>query len=152
MRPLLIFLLISFSLALSAQDTVPEIKVVKPQTVTEGIVFKVVEQMPEYPGGDEAKLKFINSNLQYPATDREKGIGGVVGIMFIIREDGMISNIRIAKGISPGLDAEAFRIVTLFPRFIPGRQSGIPIAVDYYQPVIFNLSSASEQLHKAYKH
>jgi TonB family protein len=144
MRPLLIFLLSLFSTIISAQNTT---------SVKDNRVFQVVEveQMPQFPGGDDAKLKFINSNLQYPAANREQGIQGRVWVNFIVTGDGTLRNIKIEKGLSPQLDAEALRIVSLFPQFTPGKHAGLPVAVSYSQPIMFHISSYKEQLHKAYK-
>jgi protein TonB len=129
MRPLLIFLLIFISLTLSAQDTVIEIKVVKPQVIN-----------PEFPGGEAAMMKFIQKNIKYPDMEREADIQGRIIVSFIVNEDGSLSNIYVAKGVSSGIDAEAIRVVKLLPRLKPGKQDGIPVRVQFMLPIDFKLA------------
>ena len=102
---------------------------------------KVVEHMPEYPEGEQAMLQFIVKNIQYPDLERETDIQGRVVIGFIINEDGSLSDIKVRKSVSPGLDAEAIRVVKLFPKFKPGTQQGKPVRVQSTLPIMFRLAT-----------
>ena len=104
-------------------------------------VFTVVEQMPQYPGGDEALVKFIQKNLQYPQMERDNDIQGRVLVKFIVNEDGSVSDAQVKRSISPGLDKEALRVINMLPRFIPGRQQGKAVKVYFLLPVAFKLAA-----------
>jgi TonB family protein len=82
---------------------------------------------PVFPGGDEAMQKFIKDNLVYPAEDKEKGEQGKVYVRFVVEADGTITNVVIARGVSPSIDAEALRIVKMMPSWMPGKQRGRPV-------------------------
>ena len=104
-------------------------------------VFKIVEQMPQYPGGDDAMMKFIQKNIKYPDLERESDIQGRVVLGFIVNVDGSLSDITVRKSVSHGLDKEAIRVVKLMPNFIPGRQQGKAVRVQYMLPIMFKLAS-----------
>lgn len=101
--------------------------------------FRVVEKMPEFPGGITELLKFITANLQYPQELKDSTIEGKVIIQFVIKEDGTLEQYKVARGIHPLLDAEAIRVVKLMPKWIPGKQRGKPVPVWYTLPVNFSL-------------
>jgi len=107
--------------------------------VQQTTIFKVVEQMPEYPGGEMAMMKFIQSNIQYPMMEKENDIQGRVVLKFIVNEDGSVSDITVRKSLSPGLDKEAIRLVRLLPKFKPGMQQGKAVRVEYMLPILFKL-------------
>ena len=86
-------------------------------------VFTPVEQQPEFPGGTPALLKFIQQNVQYPKKERRKGIQGKVLIRFVVDENGYVQDVHVVRGVSPGLDEEAARVVKMLPRFGPGQHS-----------------------------
>lgn len=102
--------------------------------------FKVVEQMPDYPGGDEARVKFLRDNIKYPSIARESGITGTVFLTFVIGRDGRISNIKVLRGIGGGCDEEAVRVVKLMPTWIPGKQAGKAVPVQFNLPIKFTLN------------
>jgi len=106
----------------------------------ENKIFMVVEQMPEYPGGDDAMMKFIQKNIRYPDVERMNDIQGRVVVGFVIDEEGYLSDISIKKGVSKGIDEEALRVVKLFPRFKPGKQKGEPVKVAFVLPIMFKLA------------
>jgi protein TonB len=143
MSPILIILFTFVSIIASAQDTsliftVKKQKIVaEPAVVNDRKVFQVVEQMPEYPGGDETMMKFIRSNLNYPDSLEAQHIGGWVVVDFIVKEDGSLSDISIKKSVHPTLDAEATRVVKLFPNFKPGKQLDKSVAVAFVLPIMF---------------
>jgi protein TonB len=107
-------------------------------TLQEG-PLQIAEQMPEFPGGQEAMMKFISSNINYPEDMAEAGVGGKVFIEFVVRADGPITDVRVLRGIpgGPSLDREAVRVVKAMPKWNPGKQSGKPVDVIYRLPVMF---------------
>jgi TonB family protein len=103
------------------------------------VPFVVVEEMPEFPGGDAALLKYLGENTTYPPNARENKIEGRVIIRFCVTEKGSINKISILKGVDPELDAEAMRVVGTLPLFNPGRQNGNAVPVWYMVPITFAL-------------
>jgi protein TonB len=102
-------------------------------------VFTVVEQMPEFPGGEAAMNAFLDKNLQYPSMAKEQGIQGKVWIGFIVDKFGNVSNVEVLRGIGGGCDEEAARVVSIMPRWVPGKQSGRPVIVKFRFPINFTL-------------
>jgi TonB family protein len=102
-------------------------------------VFVVVEEMPQYPGGDTALMNFIFKNVQYPKDAREKGIQGRVIIRFAVNYLGGIEQVGVIRGVDPLLDAEAIRVIKMLPEWKPGKQGGKPVNVWYSIPVSFAL-------------
>ena len=103
--------------------------------------YVVVEEMPMYPGGDEALLRFISENTNYPEGARAYKIEGRVIIRFIVTKDGDIDAISVMRGVNPLLDNEAVRVVSNLKSFKPGMQGGKPVNVWYMVPVNFALPS-----------
>ena len=102
-------------------------------------VFDVVEQMPEFPGGQAALLKWIGDNIKYPAIAEENGIQGRVVCTFVVERDGSVTDVQVARSIDPSLDKEAVRVLKKMPKWIPGRQNGSAVRVKYTVPVTFKL-------------
>jgi TonB family protein len=102
-------------------------------------VFTIVEEMPAFPGGEEARSKFIAENIVYPQQAAENGIQGTVYLSFIVNTKGTIDKIKILRGIGGGCDEEALRVMKLMPRWKPGRQNGKTVSVLYNMPVYFKL-------------
>lgn len=103
-------------------------------------IFMVVEQMPEFPGGEDSLNLFIKRNLTYPMTAVESGIQGRVFVTFIIEADGSVNDVRILRGIGGGCDEEALRVISMMPKWIPGIQRGKPVRVQYNLPIKFTLN------------
>ena len=101
--------------------------------------YVVVEEMPMYPGGDPALLKFIAGNTKYPENAKAQNIQGKVIIRFCVTPDGGVSLASVLKGVSPELDAEAMRVVNTLPSFRPGTQGGKAVPVWYMVPIAFTL-------------
>lgn len=99
-----------------------------------------VEEMPEFSGGQKAFIKFLQSNLSYPKRAQRKGIEGRVVLQFIVNTDGSVTDVSIVKSVDPEIDAEALRIVSIMPRWSPGRQNGKPVTVRYTLPLTFKLN------------
>ena len=102
-------------------------------------VFNVVEKMPEYPGGMNALMNYLATNIHYPEKAKKQEIEGRVFINFVINKDGSVSNVRVLRGISPECDAEAVRVVEGMPKWIPGEQKGQPVRVRFNIPIKFAL-------------
>ena len=102
-------------------------------------VYESVEQMPEFPGGMEEMMKFLQMNIQYPANAAKNNVEGRVILQFVVEKDGQIGDVKVARSVDPELDAEALRVVKSMPNFIPGRQDGKPVAVWYTLPINFKL-------------
>ena len=102
-------------------------------------VFDVVEQMPEFPGGQAALLKWIGDNIKYPAIAEENGIQGRVVCTFVVERDGSVTDEQVARSIDPSLDKEAIRVLKKMPKWIPGKQNGSAVRVKYTVPVTFRL-------------
>jgi protein TonB len=104
-----------------------------------GPVYRVVQVMPEFPGGKDSLEAFIKANLKYPRSARENKIEGTVQTEFTVETDGSLSDIKVKKAVSPKLDDEAVRLIKLMPKFKPGKQQGKAVRVIYSVPVTFKM-------------
>ncbi len=102
-------------------------------------VFNIVEEMPEFPGGELEMRKFIAQHVKYPVIAQDNGIQGKVYVTFVVEKDGSVGRIKIARGVNPSLDAEAMRVVNEMPAWTPGKQRGQNVAVSYTVPIDFVL-------------
>ena len=107
--------------------------------VDEEKVWDVIEQMPQFPGGDGELMKFLSSSIKYPVIAQENGIEGKVIIGFIVSKTGVISDVTVLRSLDSSCDKEAVRVVKLLPRWIPGKQNGVNVNVKYTLPVAFKL-------------
>ena len=98
-----------------------------------------VEEMPEYVGGDNARVEFMSKNIVYPTMAKESGIQGTVYVKFVVEPDGSMSNITMLRGIGGGCDEEALRVVRMLPKWKPGKQNGNPVRVWFTLPIKFTL-------------
>lgn len=102
-------------------------------------VFIIVEDMPEFPGGEQALRQYLASKTIYPVPATENGIQGRVYVQFVVEKDGSIGRAKIARGVDPSLDAEALRVINTSPKWKPGKQRGQNVAVSYIVPINFQL-------------
>jgi periplasmic protein TonB len=102
-------------------------------------IFTVVEEQPGYPGGDEARIKYLQDNIKYPDEAKELGVQGKVFVTFVVEIDGSISDVRVLRGIGAGCDEEAVRVVRNMPKWVPGKQRGVPVRVQFNLPIKFTL-------------
>ena len=102
-------------------------------------IYDVVEQMPSFPGGNQALVEYLSKHIKYPVVAEEKRIQGRVIVTFVVERDGWITDVRVAKSVHAFLDKEAVRVVSGMPRWIPGKQNGKAIRVRYTVPVSFSL-------------
>src|SRR5665647_1019279 len=137
MKKLLIFCLIGilfgFSTGLMAQS----------QVITEDKPVYGVEQMPQFPGGEEELLKFIKNNLRYPKAAAEGGIEGRVTIRFVISKTGEVTDVTVIRCLDLACDAEALRVIKMMPTWIPGRQNWRNIPVYYTLPIVYKLNKGT---------
>ena len=123
------------------QDTEVEIVAMQEEEEEEEAeVFFIVENMPEFPGGDLALRKHIADNVKYPEIAKENGLSGKVFVQFVINQRGEVENVKIARGVDPALDKEAIRVVQGLPKWKPGSQRGKPVRVSYTVPINFQLN------------
>ncbi len=127
--------------------TSPEkIKNTKPQSKKAGdeLVFTVVEDMPEYPGGNAELFKFISSNMKYPEDARQKKIQGTVYVSFVVASNGKIRDVKALRGVCKSIDAEAVRVVSIMPPWKPGTQRGKAVDVAFNMPIKFTLNNGKK--------
>ncbi len=140
--PLAIALLAMNSTAMRAnvqKKVVKSTKVTK-KTGTTDKVYEVCEQMPIFPGGDAAMMKYLSENVKYPALAIKAQEQGRVVVSFTVEKDGAISDVKVARSVTPSLDAEAVRVVKAMPKWTPGKQGGQLVRVRYNVPVSFKLN------------
>ena len=102
-------------------------------------VLEKAEVMPEFPGGEQAMMKFVSENVQYPEKAKEKEISGRVLVGFIVEKDGSVNEVKIVRGIGGGCDEEAVRVVKAMPKWKPGKQDGKTVRVSYTMPFFFKM-------------
>ena len=101
--------------------------------------YNVVEDMPAFPGGMEAMIQFLSSNIQYPADAQKQKVDGRVLVNFVVEKDGSITEVKVVKPTFPSLDAEAIRVVKAMPKWKPGYQRGQAVRVQFTMPINFSL-------------
>ena len=103
-------------------------------------VYLMPDQLPEFPGGIQAMMKFLSTNIKYPVEAQKKGISGRVIVQFVIMEDGTLEQAKVIRGVDPLLDEEALRVVKSMPKWKPGMDRGEAVKVRFTAPIMFNLS------------
>ena len=101
--------------------------------------YTVIEQMPQFPGGEQALLNFINKNLKYPENAQKNGMQGKVILRFVVTKTGNVDRVEVVRSVHRDLDNEAIRVVKLLPKFIPGKQNGVNVSVWYTIPIDYKL-------------
>ena len=111
------------------------------ETIEEApIPYTLVEEKPSFNGGDANEFtKWVFSNMVYPEVARENGISGRVTLQFTIETDGSLTNIKVLRGVDPSLDQEAVRVVSMSPKWTPGKQRDKAVRVTYTFPIMFQL-------------
>jgi protein TonB len=104
-------------------------------------IFTSVEQIPTFAGGMDRFYRYLGQNIRCPANAVKNHIQGKVIVTFVIEKDGSLNEIRVARGVSEDIDAEAIRVVKNSPKWVPGLQNGKPVRVQYTVPVSFSLST-----------
>lgn len=103
------------------------------------VSIAMVEQKPQFPGGEAEMYKWLGANIVYPPAAAEEGVSGRVIVEFVVGKDGSITNVKVLRQRHPALDKEAVRVVKAMPKWIPGRNNGQPVKVTYTLPVTFKL-------------
>ena len=102
-------------------------------------VYQIVEEMPQYTGGEAAMMEYVAKNIVYPQEARDKEISGRVFVSFIVEKDGSVNEVNVKKGIGGGCDEEAVRVVKAMPKWKPGKMKGEAVRVRYQMPINFKL-------------
>ena len=120
-----------------------EVKYVPVQVVEEEpeeqTIFEVVENMPDFPGGQAALMQYLAKNIKYPTIAQENGTQGRVIVQFVVNRDGSIVDAKVVRSVDPYLDKEALRVINTMPKWKPGMQRGKPVRVKFTVPVMFRL-------------
>jgi serpin B len=111
---------------------------------SEDEIFKSVEQMPQFPGGDAALMEYIESNIQYPPMYAEINVQGKVIVQFVVDKTGKVGEVKVVRSVDKELDKEAVRLCKSLPDFTPGRQNGQAVSVWYTLPVIFKMKGKGQ--------
>lgn len=119
---------------------VKEVSETHSKSVPDSVVFQVVEEMPDFPGGMKALMEYLSKNVKYPVEAQTKGIQGRVIVSFIVKKDGSISDIKTVRSVDPYLDKEAERVIAAMPAWKPGKQRGQAVNVRFTVPVAFRLT------------
>lgn len=114
------------------------------QVVTQAVpevdeVFEMVEQSPQFPGGQTELLKYIAEHMKYPTIAQENGTQGRVICQFVVGKDGQVRDVNVVRSLDPYCDKEAIRVIKTMPRWIPGKQNGKAVSVKYTVPIVFKL-------------
>ena len=105
----------------------------------EQTIFEVVENMPDFPGGQAALMQYLAKNIKYPTIAQENGTQGRVIVQFVVNRDGSIVDAKVLRGVDPYLDKEAIRVISSMPKWTPGVHKGKKVRVKYTVPVSFRL-------------
>ena len=103
-------------------------------------IYQIVDEMPQYPGGEAAMMKFVSENVKYPQEAKDKDIAGRVFVSFVVEKDGSVSTVKVMRGIGGGCDEEAVRVISGMPKWKPGIKDGKPVRVSYMMPLVFKLT------------
>ena len=106
-------------------------------------IFHSVEQMPQFPGGEAALMKFLSSHINYPPMAAENDVQGKVIVQFVVDKTGKVSDVKVVRSVDKDLDHEAIRVCQALPKFTPGRQNGRPVSVWYTLPIQFKLQGTN---------
>ena len=106
-------------------------------------IFKSVEQMPQFPGGEAALMKFLSSHINYPPMAAENNVQGKVIVQFVVDKTGKVGEVKVVRSVDKELDHEAIRVCQALPKFTPGRQNGRPVSVWYTLPIQFKLQGTN---------
>ena len=134
-KVVLIYVFSVFSCFAFGQDAV------KRDTISQNSekVFTIVEEMPQFPGGDEGLKKYLMKEVDYPKEAKKKGITGKVFVTFVVTNTGKVTDVRILRGAGNGFDEEVLRVIKAMPDWTPGKQDGKPVNVQFTLPVNFTL-------------
>ena len=125
------------------EEVVVEKKEEKPKEEKKEEVFRSVEQMPQFPGGEAALMKYLQSHINYPPMAAENNVQGKVVVQFVVDKTGKVGEVKVVRSVDKDLDREAVRVCKSLPKFTPGRQNGQAVSVWYTLPVTFKLQGTN---------
>ena len=102
--------------------------------------YVIVEDMPEFPGGEKALLTYITENVVYPEEAKKKNIEGTVYVNFVVNSEGKVQDVATIRGVDPIIDQEAIKVIEIMPEWKPGRQGGNPVNVSIQVPIKFQIT------------
>jgi TonB family protein len=129
--------------AITQEPQKPEKKSAKNENENE--VFTVVEDPPQFPGGQDALTKYMISSIKYPDEARKAGIQGTVYVTYVVEPDGSITNVKVLRGIDKSCDVEAARVIREMPKWKPGKQRGKAVRVQFNMPIKFTLDDSKSK-------
>ena len=115
------------------------------QDIIEDKVYFTLDEMPEFPGGEDALRNYIMNDVKYPEIAKENGIQGKVFISFVVSKNGSVKDVKVARAVDTLLDKEALRVIKSLPGFKPGKQRGQTVNVNYIIPVNFVLDKSNQK-------
>lgn len=142
-----ILMSISLTERIVAQDKPDKLVVNNSQSLQQNpqdTIFTVVEKMPMFPGGEDARVKYMVENIKYPDEARNKGITGVVFVTFVVEKEGKITSVKVIRGIGGGCDEEAVRVIKNMPNWEPGKQKGEAVRTQFNIPIKFSLGEKTK--------
>ena len=104
-------------------------------------IHRVTEVMPQYPGGPNEMMKYIQENIKYPQSAKDNKIEGRVFVSFVVEKDGSITNAAVLRGIDKECDAEALRVVSSMPKWTPGQHKGEVVRTQFTIPIYYKLNN-----------
>lgn len=134
----LVLVIVGMAIGMAAQTTETS------RNTRSTYVYKSVEQMPTFPGGDAALMKYISTHIQFPKEAADWNFCFKVIVQFVVTQTGEIGEVKVVRSQSKELDAEAVRLCKSLPKFIPGRQDGQPVDVWYTLPITFRPQGMSQ--------
>ncbi len=158
--PLTLLLIAAFTYSLPAGEVVQKISLsatefsqpvstfagAVPDTLSpERQVYPVVDHMPKFPGGDAARMKYLQENIVYPESVRKAGEQGIVYVTFVVEADGQITNVKVLRGLGEALDKSALDAINGMPVWEPGKKDGEAVAVQFTMPIKFTLDAGKDQ-------
>lgn len=124
----------------TARDEIPpDLASADPVVPVEPEPYVIVQEMPSFPGGNEALLRHIMEQVVYPQDAIENRIQGTVLLRFVVSSTGEVTRAEVTRSVDPLLDNEALRVISALPRWKPGKQDGNPVPVWFSVPVVFVL-------------
>jgi len=135
--------IVIFAGSCNKKEATSKTEIVDPQELIEETgrdeIFKVVEFMPEFVGGNEALFQYLGENIKYPENCKEEGIEGIVYVTFVVNKEGEVMDAKILRGVHSDMDAEALRVISAMPDWNAGMQKGEKVSVIYNIPINFKL-------------
>ena len=108
-------------------------------TIKQEPIFVIADIMPEFVGGEDAFYSWIKDKFKYPQAAKDNKVSGLVIVTFVVEKDGSLSNAKVLRSLGSGCDEEALRLISIMPKWIPGKSKGQTVCIQYNLPVRFSL-------------